>query len=718
MKNTLSTITAIIALASISSAQVPGIINYQGRVAVGGTNFNGTGQFKFALVNSTGSTNYWANDGTAIGQPAAAISTNVTKGLYSVLLGDTTIANMTVSIAPTVFKNTDVRLRAWFNDGVTGFQQLTPDQRIAAVGYALVATSVDPASDVTGKRLNIGVGNTLTGTLATIGGGSNNIASGNYGVVAGGISNTASGVGAVVGGGGYDGTLIAGNKASAPASTVAGGFGNVASGYASTVGGGQGNTATNDVAGVAAGLGNTANGYGAFVGGGEQNKATNDYATIGGGYYNSATGIYASVSGGFTNIAAGSYATVGAGYVNAARGDYSIVGGGANNTASGLEGTISGGFSNTVGVLATVGGGSKNIASGTNSTVSGGATNTASGVLANVGGGVTNTASGDYDVVGGGWNNNASGLSATIAGGEFNIASADWTTVGGGNGNRATNIGATVPGGYNNTAGGTASFAGGSNARALHDGAFVWADDSNTGTNFDSSGANQFLIRAVGGVGIGTTAPRQLLQVGDTATPGSLGMIRLASRSNAGAASRAWDIGVPMGGEDTTGTNYSFVIKDVASASPPQFMLQWGTGRVGIGTNSPTALLQVGGAKCDGSAWANASDRNLKENFTTVDARAVLAKVAALPVSGWNYKRDADTRHIGPMAQDFYTAFQVGPDDTHISTVDESGVALAAIQGLNEIVKDKDARIAELERRLTALEATMQKMSGRTEEKP
>ena len=28
-----------------ASAQVPGIINYQGRVTVGGTNFDGTGQF-------------------------------------------------------------------------------------------------------------------------------------------------------------------------------------------------------------------------------------------------------------------------------------------------------------------------------------------------------------------------------------------------------------------------------------------------------------------------------------------------------------------------------------------------------------------------------------------------------------------------------------------------------------------------------------------------
>ena len=32
-------------------AQVPAQTNYQGRVAVGGVNFNGTGQFKFTLVD-------------------------------------------------------------------------------------------------------------------------------------------------------------------------------------------------------------------------------------------------------------------------------------------------------------------------------------------------------------------------------------------------------------------------------------------------------------------------------------------------------------------------------------------------------------------------------------------------------------------------------------------------------------------------------------------
>jgi hypothetical protein len=105
----------------------------------------------------------------------------------------------------------------------------------------------------------------------------------------------------------------------------------------------------------------------------------------------------------------------------------------------------------------------------------------------------------------------------------------------------------------------------------------------------------------------------------------------------------------------------------------------------------------------------SASDRHAKENFKPVDPRAVLDKVAALPLSEWNYQADeVRSRHIGPMAQDFHAAFGVGFDDKHIATVDADGVALAAIQGLNrkleEAVKQRDAEIQQLKTRLEALE--------------
>ena len=118
---------------------VPAMINYQGRVSVAGVNFDGPGQFKFALVDATGTKTYWSNDNTASGVPALAVPVPVNKGLYSVRLGDTTLENMT-ALGSAVFAGSDeVYLRVWFNDGVHGFQQLSPDQRIVSSAYALVA---------------------------------------------------------------------------------------------------------------------------------------------------------------------------------------------------------------------------------------------------------------------------------------------------------------------------------------------------------------------------------------------------------------------------------------------------------------------------------------------------------------------------------------------------------------------------------------------------
>jgi trimeric autotransporter adhesin len=96
-----------------------------------------------------------------------------------------------------------------------------------------------------------------------------------------------------------------------------------------------------------------------------------------------------------------------------------------------------------------------------------------------------------------------------------------------------------------------------------------------------------------------------------------------------------------------------------------------------------------------------------------VNARDVLSHVATLPLEMWNFRaQDPSIRHIGPMAQDFYAAFGVGEDEKHISTVDADGVALAAIQGLYQELKDRDAKIATLEARLTELEQVMKQLAA------
>ncbi|MCX6879577.1 MAG: galactose oxidase [Verrucomicrobia bacterium] len=155
----LTTVAGIALLAGSLPAQVPQLINYQGRIAVGSTNFHGLGQFKFALVGGAGTATYWSNDGTATGggPPASAVRLTVTNGLYSVLLGDPALTNMT-AIPPSVFGHPDVRLSVWFNDGSHGWQQLTPDQRIAAAGYAMMAGEVRDGAITSAKFANGAVG--------------------------------------------------------------------------------------------------------------------------------------------------------------------------------------------------------------------------------------------------------------------------------------------------------------------------------------------------------------------------------------------------------------------------------------------------------------------------------------------------------------------------------------------------------------------------------
>jgi trimeric autotransporter adhesin len=125
-----------------------------------------------------------------------------------------------------------------------------------------------------------------------------------------------------------------------------------------------------------------------------------------------------------------------------------------------------------------------------------------------------------------------------------------------------------------------------------------------------------------------------------------------------------------------------------------------------------------GNSTTSGTAYAGAfvtqSDRDAKENFQPISPADVLAKVAALSIQRWNFKTDAATTHIGAMAQDFYAAFGVGPGDKHIATVDADGVALAAIQGLNQKVDFKsqksEDRIQKLEAENAELKQSMNEL--------
>ncbi len=261
-----------------------------------------------------------------------------------------------------------------------------------------------------------------------------------------------------------------------------------------------------------------------------------------------------------------------------------IAGSRSNTVAPGVVGAVIAGGGRAIqpnralGDWSVIGGGEVNVVSNHYDVVSGGTGNTAGGGFSTVGGGSGNTA---YNVVLG---------RATVAGGMDNRAHGQGATVGGGRDNAATHNYATVPGGRNNLAGGEDSFAAGRRAKALHSGAFVWADS--TDADFASTGLNQFLIRASGGVGINTTNPMEKLQVDlgnalvrgpNNFAPGTSATLFLGDDANYFRA--VWGQGLRFG---------VFEGADALSVA--------NGGKVGIGIGSPEqALHVVGDAKLQGT---------------------------------------------------------------------------------------------------------------------
>jgi hypothetical protein len=141
---------------------LPGTISYQGLVYSGGDAFDGDGYFKFALVNSAGTSAYWANDGTGLSTapftPTNHITLTVSSGLFNVRLGDTSIAGMTESITESVFIAAGRSLRVWFNDGAAGWQRLTPDTPLDSMPWALSAANLNSANTFTAGPQTINTG--------------------------------------------------------------------------------------------------------------------------------------------------------------------------------------------------------------------------------------------------------------------------------------------------------------------------------------------------------------------------------------------------------------------------------------------------------------------------------------------------------------------------------------------------------------------------------
>ncbi len=262
---------------------------------------------------------------------------------------------------------------------------------------------------------------------------------------------------------------------------------------------------------------------------------------------------------------------------------------------------------------------------------------------------------------------------------------------------------------------------------ANFDGRFEIADLTRSYVPFTAAPDAKLKIELAGnGMGLGTFAPTSKLHVfSNGSTPEAFSStITSEVTSGAGTADRTALNLVNHGGTfmsftDTSANstwffsnkNDELFLKKSGVGSPGLRFLATGEARFVNGGSNLLRILPTG--SCQATSFVSLSDRNLKEAIVPVDPADVLDRVAKLPVSTWSYIKDEDgTRHMGPMAQDFHAAFGLGTDDKTIAEMDRSGVALAAIQGLNGLVQrqagtieSQQDRIADLESRLERLEA-------------
>ena len=215
--------------------------------------------------------------------------------------------------------------------------------------------------------------------------------------------------------------------------------------------------------------------------------------------------------------------------------------------------------------------------------------------------------------------------------------------------------------------------------------------------------------------------PYDPISLGD----GSAHWLNIGVRPSTVPAVQFTPIGPPLPLAPTPQAYYAYTAGAVADLTPGQavtslngltdaIFVQPGNGII-LGTSGNTLIISA--------QPGTQSDKNIKTDFTKVMPEDILNRLAALPIQGWRYTNEiAGIRHIGPMAQDFKAAFGLGKDDKFIGFVDEQGVALAAIQGLNqklnEQLKARDEEIAGLRSRLDAMKRILEQPPANQKSQP
>jgi len=328
-----------------------------------------------------------------------------------------------------------------------------------------------------------------------------------------------------------------------------------------------------------------------------------------------------------------------------------------------------------------------------------------------IGGGFNNTAGGFISTVCGGQANRATANNTTISGGLYNTGLGVLGTIGGGESNRASGFAATVPGGFANDAAGSFSFAAGRRAMANHAGTFVWGDSQ--AADFVSTGNDQFLIRAQGGIGVNMTSPQAPLHV----TGG--GDASLASGGNIISGS--------VLGPNIVIDNNEIIARNNGATSPLYINSPGGTVAINGGLADPSFALQVNGAaaKPGGGSWSTTSDARLKDvgqPFTRG-----LEAIDKIEPRHYRYQRGnpldlpSDREYVGLIAQEVQKAIPeaIEPNKTGYLQINNDPVlwtmlnAIKELKAENDELKTKAARVEAMEKELAEIRAAIKQMAER-----
>jgi hypothetical protein len=697
---------------------------YQGYLSGAGAAANGNYDLQFGLFDA-------ASNGNPVGPTLTNLDVVVNNGFFLVTLD---------------FGNVFDGNARWMALGVrtngnatAPFAALLPLQPLSPTPYALYATNAGAAGpdSITASQLSTPGGSPAAGQVlayngtnlvwTTAGGGSSNAWSlaGNAGTsptlnFVGTTDNNAllfrvNGVRAwemmptadapnVIGG--APGNFVASGMQGA---TIGGGgtittygqaYSNSIFAYHGTIGGGLGNTIQ-------------ANAYESTIAGGNQNSVQNGAhdSAIGGGYFNTiqTNAYYSTIAGGDGNGIQGSA-------------NHSFIGGGGVNTieTNSNSSTIVGGIENTIGTDAEF------------STLVGGEVNSIQNgaVGAFIGGGEFNnieTNSND-SIVAGGYDNAIQSGGSTIAGGFYNLilSNADYSSIAGGRQNNIQKnaVESVIGGGYGNIiqTGANDSTIGGGSQNNIAIGAsssIIAAGDFNTnGSPYStvSGGSNNAIYYYTpystigGGIGNGIYDNSQAATICGGLSNSIEGQYAtIAGGLSNTASANSFVAGTQANAQAKGDFVWSDTSAPTSTVNPNQFVARASGGVIFYSSAGGAGVYLAPNA----TAWTTLSDRSAKKNIMPVDYHAVLDKLAKVPIQQWNYKwqKDTDVPNLGPMAQDFIAAFYPGRDDKGITTLEFDGVELAAIQGLNQklaeqdkkleaAIKEKDARIAQLEKEM------------------